>query len=152
MTHKFISQIVPGEVIDDVYMVKDPILRSTTRGDLYIAMFLCDKTGQLNGRMWQATESIYRALPKPGFVHVQGRSELYQNTLQIIVNNVGVVDASQVKIDDYLARTDKDITQMFDQVKKMLGAINNAQLKALVETFLAQLKAAAEGKDADEAS
>ncbi len=137
MTHKFINQIVPGEVIDDVYMVKDPILRSTTRGDLYIAMFLCDKTGQLNGRMWQATESIYRALPKPGFVHVQGRSELYQNTLQIIVNNVGVVDASQVKIDDYLARTDKDITQMFDQVKKMLGAINNAQLKALVETFLA---------------
>ena len=88
MVHKFINEIQPGQTIDDIYIVKDPILRSTTRGDLYIAMFLQDRTGQLNGRMWQATETIYKALPKPGFVHIQGRSELYQNNLQIIKNKV----------------------------------------------------------------
>ena len=88
MAHKFINEIEAGETIDDIYMVREPILRSTTRGDLYIAMYLSDRTGQLNGRMWQATEAIYKALPKPGFVHIQGRSELYQNNLQIVVNNI----------------------------------------------------------------
>jgi len=140
MAHKFINEIEPGQTIDDIYMVKDPILRSTTRGDLYIAMFLSDRTGQLNGRMWQATEAIYKALPKPGFVHVQGRSELYQNNLQIIVNNISVIDASKVCLDDFLARTDKDTTQMFDEVKKILGRIKNPQLKALVGEFLAEAK------------
>ena len=57
MAHKFISEIKPGELVDDIYMITEPILRSTTRGDLYIAMFLSDKTGRLNGRMWQATET-----------------------------------------------------------------------------------------------
>ena len=33
MAHKFINEINPGEVVDDIYMVKEPILRSTTRGD-----------------------------------------------------------------------------------------------------------------------
>ncbi|KPK35914.1 MAG: hypothetical protein AMJ65_16975 [Phycisphaerae bacterium SG8_4] len=140
MGHKFVNQIGPGETIDDVYIAKDPILRSTTRGDLYIAMFLSDRTGQLNGRMWQATETIYKALPKPGFVHVQGRSELYQNNLQIIINNVSVVDADKVRIDDYLARTDKDIDKMFEEVKEIVGRIENPQLKALVGEFLADVE------------
>jgi len=136
MAHKFINEIEPGEAIDDIYVVRDPILRSTTRGDLYIAMFLSDRTGQLNGRMWQATETVYKALPKPGFVYIQGRSELYQNNLQIIVNNISVVDTSKVCVEDFLARTDKDTEQMFEEVKKIVSRIKNPQLKALAGEFL----------------
>jgi 3'-5' exoribonuclease len=136
MAHKFINEIEPGQTISDIYMVKEPILRSTTKGDLYIAMFLCDRTGQLNGRMWQATEAVYNALPKPGFVRIDGRSELYQNSLQIVVNNISVVDAGKVNIEDFLARTSKDTKQMFDEVKKILAGVKNAQLKAMVATFL----------------
>jgi 3'-5' exoribonuclease len=137
MAHKFINQIEPGQTIDDIYMAKDPILRSTTRGDLYIAMYLSDRTGQLNGRMWQATEATYKSLPKPGFVHIQGRSELYQNNLQIVINNVAVVDPGKVNIDDFLPRTKKDVKLMFEEVTKIAGRIQNPQLKALVAEFLA---------------
>jgi 3'-5' exoribonuclease len=137
MAHKFINTIEPGQTIDDIYLVRDPILRSTTRGDLYIAMYLLDRTGQLNGRMWQATETVYKALPKPGFVRIQGRSELYQNNLQIIINNISVVDADKVNIDDFLARTKKDVGQMFEEVTKIVGRIKNPHLQAIVKEFLA---------------
>jgi len=137
MAHKFINEIGPGETIDDIYLIKEPILRSTTRGDLYMAMFLCDKTGQLNARMWQATETVYKALPKPGFVRVQGRSELYQNNLQIVVNTISVIDPAKVRIDDFLARTTKDVDQMFEELKKLVGRIKNQQLRALAGEFLA---------------
>ena len=137
MTHKFINQIEAGQTIDDIYIVKDPILRSTTRGDLYIAMFLTDRTGQLNGRMWQATETIYKSLPKPGFVHIKGRSELYQNNLQIVINNVAVIDPGKVDIDDFLPKTKKNTKKMFEEVKETVGRIENSQLKALVGEFLA---------------
>ena len=137
MAHKFINQIEPGQTIDDIYIAKDPILRSTTRGDLYIAMYLTDRTGQVNGRMWQASETIYKSLPKPGFVHIKGRSELYQNNLQIVINNVTVIDPGKVDIDDFLPRTKKDTKQMFEEVKETVGRIKNSQLKALVGEFLA---------------
>jgi len=137
MTHKFINQIEPGQTIDDIYIAKDPILRSTTRGDLYIAMYLTDRTGQVNGRMWQASETIYKSLPKPGFVHIKGRSELYQNNLQIVINNVAVIDSGKVDINDFLPRTKKDTKQMFEDVKETVGQIKNSQLKALVGEFMA---------------
>jgi 3'-5' exoribonuclease len=137
MAHKFINEISPGETVDDIYLVKEAILRPTSRGDLYIAMFVCDKTGQLNGRIWQASEQMYRVLPKPGFVHVQGRSEVYQNNMQIVVNNISVIDASKVNIDDFLAHTDKDVDKIFAETKRIVGTIKNQQLKALVDEFLA---------------
>jgi 3'-5' exoribonuclease len=137
MGHKFINEIVPGETINDVYMIREPILRSTTRGDLYMAMYICDRSGQLNGRMWQATEAVYNSLPKPGFVHINGRSEVYQSNLQIVVNNISVVDSSEVEIEDFLARTAKDVGKMFGEVKKIVGGIKHKQLKALMDEFLA---------------
>ena len=114
----------------------EPVLRSTSRGDLYIAMFLADKTGQLNGRVWKASEELYRAIPKPGFIHIQGRSEVYQNNLQIVINNISVIDASSVDINDFLARTDKDVDKIFAEIKRIVGGIKNKQLKALVDEFL----------------
>ena len=137
MEHTFINQIEPGQQIKDVYLVKDPILRSTSRGDLYIAMFLCDKTGQLNGRMWQASEVIYKAIPKPGFVHINGRSELYQNNLQLVVNTITAIDAEKINIDDFLAQTSKDIDQMFAELTEIVGRIKHPQLKAIAAEFLA---------------
>ena len=62
MTHLYVKDIQAGQQIQDTYMVTQPILRNTTKGDLYIAMFLSDKTGKVNSRMWQATEQIYQAL------------------------------------------------------------------------------------------
>jgi len=135
--HKFINEIGPGEPVSGIYVVREPILRSTTRGDLYIAMFLCDRTGQLNARMWQATEAIYKGLPKPGFVQVQGRSELYQNNLQVVINNIAAADPSKVKVEDYLARTTKDCAQMFKEVKDIVGSIRHPQLAAIAREFLA---------------
>ncbi len=136
MAHKFINEINPGEEINDIYLAKDPILRSTARGDLYIAMYICDRTGQLNGRMWQATEAAYNMIPKPGFIHVNGRSELYQGNLQLVVNQFSVVDVSQICLDDFLPKTKKNVEQMFSSAKEILRKIENPQLKKLVEEFL----------------
>ena len=137
MAHQFISDIQPGMAISDVYMVTQPILRNTSRGDLYIAMYLSDRTGKVNARMWQVTQSVYEQLPSEGFVRVRGNSELYQNALQMVVNDIQVVPSDSVNLADYLPRTEKNIGQMVDELKQMLAAIENPQLKALVDAFLA---------------
>ena len=66
MTHLYIKDLQPGQQIQDTYMVTQPVLRNTAKGDLYIAMFLSDKTGKVNSRMWQATQELYQAIPSEG--------------------------------------------------------------------------------------
>jgi len=135
--HVFVNTIQAGQAVDDIYLVTQPVLRSTTRGDFYIAMFLGDRTGKVNCRMWQASEALFQSLPKEGFVRIRGRSELYQNALQIVADNVTVVPSDKVNLEDFLARTNKDVGAMFEQVLSALTAIKDPSVKALIGAFLA---------------
>lgn len=137
MSHLFIDQLQPGTQINEIFMVTQPVLRNTTRGDLYIAMFLSDRTGKANGRMWQVTEAIYNGIPTEGFVQIRGKVELYQGSMQIVINDLLVVDADKLDLGDYIPRTEKNVEQMFAEVKQMLAKIKNIGLKALVEAFIA---------------
>ncbi|MBM4104095.1 MAG: HD domain-containing protein [Planctomycetes bacterium] len=136
MAHLFVKDIKPGSNINDIYLVTQPVLRPTTKGDLYIAMYLSDRTGKVNCRMWQATESLYQQIPSEGFIQIRGKSELYQNALQIVVNDIQVVSQDKVNLADYMARTEKDVPQMYARLKEILGRIVHPQLKALVDSFL----------------
>jgi 3'-5' exoribonuclease len=136
MAHLFVKDIQPGQQIQDIYMVTQPVLRNTAKGDLYIAMYLSDKTGRVNSRMWQATEEIYQSIPGEGFVLIRGKSELYQGSMQLVVNDVKAVEPDQVRITDYVPRTEKNIGEMFEQAKTILGTIQNNDLKRLIKAFL----------------
>ena len=136
MAHLDIKDIQPGQQIQDIYMVTQPVLRNTTRGDLYIAMFLSDKTGKANSRVWQATQELFQSIPSEGFLAIRGKSELYQGNMQIVINDVQVVPPEQVSLMDYMPRTDKNIGEMFEQLKTILGEIQNEDLKNLVKAFI----------------
>ena len=136
MDHLFVKDIQPGQTFQDTYLVSQPVLRHTSRGDLYIAMFLSDKTGKVNSRVWQATEELYQSIPSEGFIRISGKSELYQNSLQIVINSLTVVSSDGLNLSDYMPRTDKDIPQMFGQLKDVLATIQNPDLKRLVQAFL----------------
>lgn len=135
MAHLFIKDMKPGMQINETYMVTQPVLRNTTRGDLYIAMFLSDRTGKVNSRMWNATQEIYSKIPSEGFVQIRGKSELYQNAMQLVLNDLIVIDPDNVDLGDYMPRTEKNITQMFDELKEMLAPIKDPTLKKLIAEF-----------------
>jgi 3'-5' exoribonuclease len=136
MSHAFLDKIQAGSQINDIYMVTQPVLRSTTRGDFYIAMFLSDKNRKVNARMWQATEEIYNSIPKEGLLQVRGKTELYQGAMQMVVNSLVVVEPEKVSLSDYMPRSEKDIPAMFAEVKEIVATIKNGGLHALIDSFV----------------
>lgn len=136
MAHLYIKDIQAGQQINDIYLVTQPILRPTARGDLYIAMYLSDKTGKMNCRMWQATEQIYQQIPSEGFLQVRGKSELYQGSLQIVINDLQVIDPEKVNIADYMPRTEKDVAQMYQETLEILASIEHDGIRTLISEFV----------------
>ena len=137
MAHLFVKDIQPGQTLQETYLVSQPVLRHTSRGDLYIAMFLSDKTGKVNSRVWQATEELFQSIPSEGFVRIRGKSELYQSSLQVVINDLVVVSPDAVDLADYMPRTDKNVPQMYQRLKDILATLENPDLKRLTGSFLA---------------
>jgi len=133
---RWVSEISPPERVDQVYLISQPQLRTTTKGDFYIAAFLSDRTGKINGRMWQASEALFNSLPQEGFVRVRGNAELYQNTPQLVINSMAPVEVAEVELEEFLPRTKKDVDEMFARVGAILGDVKNEHLQGLAQAFL----------------
>ena len=132
-----IAELQSAERIDQVFLISQPQLRTTTRGDYYIAAYLSDSTGKVNGRMWQASEAIFQSLPQEGFVQVKGRTENYQGSLQMVIEALRPLDPSEVDLEEFLPVTTKDITDMFARFQKETAKIKNPHLSRLTKLFLA---------------
>ncbi|MCF7958441.1 MAG: HD domain-containing protein [Phycisphaerae bacterium] len=133
---RLVAELTSAEQIEQIFMVSQPQLRTTNRGDFYIAAFLSDRTGRINGRMWQATEMVYHSLPAEGFVWVRGRTENYQNSLQIVIESIKPVGTEEIDLYDFMPSTSKDVSLMWNRLLELLGEIKNPDLAKLVRTFL----------------
>lgn len=131
-----VDQLKSGDRIEQIFLISQPQLRTTSKGDYYIAAFLQDSTGKVNSRMWNATEAIYKTLPSEGFVNVLGRVEMYQNSLQVVVEAIRPVTMEEVDLSLFLPQSNRDVEQMFGQVVHILRQIKNPHLQQIVESFL----------------
>jgi len=130
-----IAELQSAERLDQVFLISQPQLRTTSRGDFYIAAYLSDSTGKVNGRMWQASEAIFQSLPQEGFVQVRGRTENYQGSLQLVIEALRPLDPSEVDLQEFLPTTKKDIKDMYARLQKETATIKNPHLSRLVKLF-----------------
>lgn len=147
--HKFIDQLQPGQQLaDEIFLISQKDLRTTTNGSLYIHLVLVDRTGQMLGRVWSATQQQYELIPAGGFLRVRGRIESYKGNLQFILDGMRQVESGEFDIADYLKRTEFDIDEMWQQVLAILRTVKNRDLLALVKQFVEDEEIAAAFKKA----
>jgi 3'-5' exoribonuclease len=132
----FVQDIRDGMAIDQVFVVHAKDLRTTKSGDLYISGKLGDRTGQIDVRMWQASEAVYNGIPLHGYLHVKGRAEDYKGTAQLVIASCRPVDPSKVDQGDYVAVSPYDIEEMWAEVTEILRTIHDRHIKALLKKFL----------------
>lgn len=132
-----IKDMQAGERFDDqIFLISRKDLRQTSNGSLYIHVVLTDKTGQLLGRIWQASETQYAQIPEGGFLRVRGRTESYKGTLQFIIDGMQPVDPATVDLADFVPRTAYDIDEMWEQTLGVLRTVKNPHLLQLIRKFV----------------
>ena len=133
---RFVNQFMAGETVDQLFLVRQKDLRTTSNGQLYVACTLADKTGHVPARMWQVSEAIYNSIPAEGFIQVKGRTELYKGALQLVIDALRPWPAEKVNLADFLATTPQDIDKMWAEVVEILAAVKDKPLKALIKKFM----------------
>ncbi len=127
---------IPGDLLEDVYVVTNKQLAATAQGKHYIKAFVSDRTTQLPARMWNATRDIFNAMPDGGFLRLRGRVENYQNNLQIIIEQMWPAKAGTFEVGDLIPHTRKNISQMCTRLHELLGSIQNRHVAAIVQVFV----------------
>src|SRR5262245_58711355 len=117
MSRRFVDQLVDGDNVDEIYLVVDKQLRANRNGNLYIQLDLGDRSGNITGRMWNAGEPLFRSFESGDFLHIKGKVQLFQGTLQLILNTFEKHDSSRVELTDFLPHTKHDINKLLERLK-----------------------------------
>ena len=133
---RFVNQLMPGETLDQVFLVRDKDLRTAKTGDLYLTCTLCDRTGQLPARMWKVSESIFTSIPVEGFLQVKGRTDEYRGNLQFIIDACRPYSADKVDLADFVPVTELDIEATWSELLEILRDVKDKCLRLLIKKFV----------------
>lgn len=136
MSRRFVNQLAENESVDEVFLVSEKQLRTNRNGNLYIAMRLADKTGSVNGMMWNANERIADGFENGDYVRVNGTTQLYNGMIQMIVTRVDPVIPEKVVEADFVTLSSTDVDKLVGELAEMLRAIKNYHLRNLAESYL----------------
>jgi 3'-5' exoribonuclease len=120
-----------------VFLVAAKTAGMTKGGNSYLTLKLLDRSGEIEGRIWERAEDIGRGFEKNDFVRIRAQSTLYQGKLQLRVQDVIRVDERAVATEDFLPKSIFDPDAMLVELETILHGISNPHLLALAESCLA---------------
>src|SRR5438445_12604264 len=136
MTRRYVNQLINGDSVDEAFLVADKQRRANRQGNLYLHLELRDKTGTVGARLWNATEGLARTFEPGDYLHVRGKTQVFQGALQIILSHVEPVDPGRIEPEDYLPQTAQNVAKLTTRLRDILLSLKNPHLRALAECFL----------------
>jgi len=136
MSRRYVEQMRDGDSIDEVYLVSDKQLRSNRNGNLYVQIEIRDRTGGISARMWNAGDTVFRSFENGDFVHIDAKVQLFQGSLQVILNHLERAEEEKIDLADFMPHTEQDVGKLVERLRGYLLKLGNPHLRALAECFL----------------
>jgi 3'-5' exoribonuclease len=136
VSRRYVNQLGHQEVVDQVFLVSEKQLRPNRNGNLYLQMELSDRTGKIAARMWNASDSVYRAFDNGDFVHVEGTTQLFQGAVQLIATRMSRATPKEVDPDDFAPLRAVEVDKLVVRLGEILRGLSEPCLQNLAECFL----------------
>lgn len=132
---KYIETFREGEKIADIYLCKHKTSAVTKNGKPYDSVILQDKTGQIDGKIWDPNSMGIDDFDSLDYVEVIGDVTNFNGALQLNIKRVRKVSDGEYDMKNYMPTTDKDIDKMYSELLAIIASIKNQFLKSLLEEF-----------------
>ncbi|MEY8507068.1 HD domain-containing protein [Lachnospiraceae bacterium 42-17] len=132
---RYINTLVPGELIRNIYLCKGKRSAETRNGKPYDNLTLQDKTGTLDGKVWDPNSSGIAEYDEMDFIEVYGEVTSYNNNLQLNIKQIRKAQEEEYIPADYMPTTEKSTDSMYQELLGYVGKIENKYLRQAVEYY-----------------
>jgi len=137
MKSLYAADIHDNQPVDSLFLVSSKNQGVTKGGNSYLVLKLLDRSGEIEGRVWDRADDLSRGFDRNDFVRVRGQATLYQGKVQIRVQDVMRVEEKNVAAEDFLPKSPFDPDAMLGELQTILRGMKNPHLLALAEACFA---------------
>lgn len=132
---RFINTLREGDTIRSIYLCKTKRTAETRNGKPYDNLILQDKTGTLDGKVWDPNSGGIADYDEMDFVEVFGDVISYNNNLQLNIKQLRKPYEDEYQVADYMPTTEKSVDAMYNELLSYVKAVDNKYLRALCEYY-----------------
>ncbi|MBI2367588.1 MAG: HD domain-containing protein [Deltaproteobacteria bacterium] len=137
MKSLYAADIHENQLVDSLFLVSSKNHGVTKGGNSYLVLKLLDRSGEIEGRVWDRADDLGRGFDRNDFVRVRGQATLYQGKVQIRVQDVMRVEEKNIAAEDFLPKSPFDPDVMLGELQTILRGMKNPHLLALAEACFA---------------
>jgi 3'-5' exoribonuclease len=138
-----------GKLFDGFFLVLNKQHRTGKTNKPYLNLILGDKTGQLEGRVWEPGDPrISKDFERGDIVKARGSASRFDDRLQMKIDQLRVALPNEVDKADMLPSTTYDVAELWRQLLGFVESLANSDLKLLLTTMLADPAIAAAYREA----
>ena len=128
---KTIHELLDGDKLSVTVLLSTVNKGVTNKGAPYLSIVLQDKSGTMDAKFWNVSESQL-ALYKPGMV-----AEVSGDVLSHI-NSIHVLDRSTLDLSEFVQASPIPRAQLKEEIMEMVASIRNDVIRKIVEEILAE--------------
>ena len=135
---KYIDSLREGMRISEVYLCKSKQIAVTKTGKEYGRLMLQDKTGIVDAKIWNLNSPGVGTFEALDYVRIDGDVSVFMGANQLNVERIRKADEGEYLPENYLPVSDKNLEEMYKNLRILISSIKNSHLKRLTEGYFVE--------------
>ena len=132
---KYIADIKEGDRVKEIYLCRSKQTLVSKNGRSYDSLVLQDKTGSVDGKIWDLSSGGIEDFDKLDYIEVTADVTSFQGSLQLNIRRVRRAEENECDPSEYLPSTERDIEEMYLELTNFRKSIQNEYLKKLLSMY-----------------
>ncbi len=135
MKGQYVADIKVGDEIREVFLLSRKVIREKKGGGYFLTLEISDRTGGIEGVIWENAEELNRKVKIGDFIFITGIVNEYNGRPQIVVQNINSVAEKDIDPTDFLPTTEYNTDDLYIELVKFTEHIKNPHLRLLFSRF-----------------
>jgi 3'-5' exoribonuclease len=132
----YVRDLQPNQVMTSTFLVHTKDVRQKKSGEPYLSLLIGDRTGDLDAKMWDNVAEVMDTFDRDDFVKVKGLLQIFQNRPQLTIHKMMRQEDSEVDLADYFPSSERNLDEMFAELRAIAAGVANPHLRSLLDAFL----------------
>lgn len=132
---RYLNELHEGDRLNGIYLCKQRQSAVTKSGKPYDSVILQDKTGVLDGKIWDPNSNGIDDFDALDYIDVVGEVTSFAGTLQVSIRRLRKTHEGEYNPADYLPVSEKGTDAMTHQLTVLVQSVKNPYLSALLRHF-----------------
>ncbi|MGW8161195.1 MAG: 3'-5' exoribonuclease YhaM family protein, partial [Desulfobulbales bacterium] len=128
----FVSEIKEGQQLQDLFLVSRKNLAETKTGKPYLALTLMDKSGEIEGRIWDDAARFEPEADVGQIVAVDAQAKAFREQLQLNITHLQPVEEGAVPLGCFMPASKRSTREMKSELTQLIDTVDDPELHRLL--------------------